>query len=41
MKIIITEKQVDNLLGGMLNNMFKDFEIKYNKTIICKTNATY
>ena len=29
MKIIITEKQVDNLLGGMLNNMFKDFEIKY------------
>jgi len=29
MKIIITEKQVDNLLGSMLNNMFKDFEIKY------------
>ena len=29
MKIILTEKQVDNLLGGMLNNMFKDFEIKY------------
>ena len=29
MKIILTEKQVDNLLGSMLNNMFKDFEIKY------------
>jgi hypothetical protein len=29
MKIILTEKQVDNLLGGMLNNMFKDFKIKY------------
>ena len=29
MKIILTEKQVDNLLGGMLDNMFKDFEIKY------------
>jgi len=29
MKIILPEKQVDNLLGSMLNNMFKDFEIKY------------
>jgi len=29
MKIILTEKQVDNLLGGMLDNMFKDFKIKY------------
>lgn len=29
MKIILTEKQVDNLLVSMLNNMFKDFEIKY------------
>ena len=29
MKIILTEKQVDNLLVNMLNNMFKDFKIKY------------
>ena len=29
MKILITEKQAGNILNNMLNDMFKDFKIKY------------